>query len=292
MPDFPHVLSGVVKKRKATLQVQPQVRNHLCLTEALTEYEHVKLIWDHFYHMTEILLKDPLPVGALEDQAEFQWGYTEADKKKYLEHAEIFYQLFCARYTAKSLTPYMMKLIDHVPELMRTLSSPIARFQSEGGEHLNYQHNCFYFQHTTRNGGTGNPDPLVAILQSTWNRLYHSIEQLTLSDDEEKREIGHSFISFCTCHTAAAVIQRCFRAYIVRKKLDKVGWTSRPMSGQQRKNNLKVQTFIRDIFPRKGGRTRPFIGMNFVLVGAVPAQKKKKMTQIELKKKLSIMGVE
>lgn len=284
LPDFPHVLSGVVKKRKATLQVPPQVRNRLGLTEALTEYDHVKLIWDHFYHMTEILLKDPLPANALEDEIEFQWGYTEADKKEYLDHAEIFYQLFCARYTAKSLTPYMMKLIDHVPELMRILSFPIARFQSEGGEHLNYQHNLFYFQHTTRNGGNGNPDPLVAILQSTWNRLYHSIEQLTLSDDEEKRETGHSFISFCTCHTAAAIIQRCFRAYIVRKKLDKVGWTSRPMSGQQRKNNLKVRMNIRDIFPKKETLTRPFLGTNFVLVGAVPAQKKKKMTQNEVQK--------
>ena len=284
LPNFPHVLSGVVKKRKANLQVRSEVQKLLCLNDTLTEYEHVQLIWDHFYHMSMILLKDPLPVGASDDHTEFEWGYTEADMMQYKEHAEIFYQLFCARYTAKSLTPYMMKLIDHVPELMRTLPFPIARFQSEGGEHVNYQHNCFYYQHTTRHGGRGNPDPLVAIFQSMWNRLYYSIAQLTLSDNEEAREVGHSFIAFCSSHSAASVIQRWFRGYIVRRKLNKAGWTSKPLSGQQRKCNMKIKASLQNIFPRKETQLQSLSGTNFVLVGAVPAQKKKKMTQVEIKK--------
>ncbi len=40
----------------------------------------------------------------------------------------------------------------YVPEQMDSLPFPIARFQSEGGEHANYEHNTFYYQHTTRHG--------------------------------------------------------------------------------------------------------------------------------------------
>lgn len=133
LPGFPHVLSNVVKKRKTSLHIEADVRQRLGLSEYLTEYEHVTQIWYHFHHMVMILLKDPLPDASLQDQTDFRWGYSESDRKLYLEHAEKFYQLFCARYSAKSLIPYMVKLIDHVPELMRTLPFPIARFHHEIG---------------------------------------------------------------------------------------------------------------------------------------------------------------
>ena len=89
----------------------------------------VVLIWEHFYEMIMILPKDPLPYNVdLSDIQEFQWCYSAADRTKYTQHAEKFYHLYCAGYTYKQLTPYMMKLIDQVPELMLTLPFPVARF--------------------------------------------------------------------------------------------------------------------------------------------------------------------
>ena len=121
-----------------------------------------------------------------------------------------------------------MKLIDHVPELMETLPFPIARFQSEGGEHASYLHNCFYFQHTTRHGGRVKQDPILSLFQACWNRLFHDIEQYTLSIDPEEQEVGQLFLAYCTCHRAANVIQRHFR-YLIRNMLKKEGWVLKPM---------------------------------------------------------------
>ena len=239
--------------------------------------------------MTKILLKDPRPNNVnVSNEQEFEWGYSAEDRLEYMQHAEKFYHLFCSRYTYKELTPYMMKLIDQVPELMLTLPFPVARFQSEGGEHLNYLHNCFYFQHTTRHGGRGKPDPIVAVFQACWNRLYHEITQLSLSEHGADNVVGQSFTAYCTCHTAAAVIQRYFKGYIVRKKLKISGWTLKPMSGQQKKTNSVAKRDIERFFPKELNNKYPIAGNNFVLVGAI--QGKRKMTQADLKKMIVEKG--
>ena len=82
----------------------------------------VKDIWNSFQEMMTILLKDPVPDIHLDIPAlarfEHNWGYRESDKKNYTVHSERFYQLFSARYTCKSLPPYMIKLVDHFLDLM------------------------------------------------------------------------------------------------------------------------------------------------------------------------------
>ena len=281
-PAYPHILSGVIKQRKMKLPLSHNLKQRLGFLDSYTEYELAVQIWEHFYEMTLILLKDPLPYNS-RDGTDFQWGYSTADRMNYIMHAEKFYHLFCSRYTYKQLTPYMIKLIDHVPELMLKLEFPLARFQSEGGEHLNYQPNCFYFQHTLRHGGQGKPDSIVALLQASWNRLYNEISLLTLFGQEEDREIGQSFLAYCTCHTSAAVIQRCYKGYIVRKVLKTAGWTHKPMSGQQRKVNRNIKRDLYRFFPnlKPLNSKHPVAGHRFVLVGVIPG---KKMTQVNLTK--------
>ena len=47
------------------------------------------------------------------------WGYIKQEIKDYLLAAEKFYQLFSALHDSPSLTPYMIKLIDHIPQFMK-----------------------------------------------------------------------------------------------------------------------------------------------------------------------------
>ena len=47
---------------------------------------------------------------------------------KYQFHAETFYQLYCVRHSSTAMVPYMIKLVDHVPEMMNSLPFPVGRF--------------------------------------------------------------------------------------------------------------------------------------------------------------------
>lgn len=146
------------------------------------------------------LLKDRLPEKhPLEmspgERETYSWGYSDEDKLKYVFDAEKFYQLLCVRYSAKSLTPYMMKLV-----LMKSLRFPISRFQSEG-KRANNERSAFYHNHTTRHGGKSHRKPLNALLQASWNRLSFEIIELTTSTNPYERDIGNSFIAYCSSHT-------------------------------------------------------------------------------------------
>ena len=206
---YVHALHNVVGNRKVDLQIPIAVKEKLNITGPFNEYQLVLGIWNQFHLLTEILLKDPLPGKhpddmSLEEREAYTWGYSEDDKLNYVSH------LFCMRYSAKSVTAYMIKLVDHVPQLMNILPFPVSRFQSEGGEHANYERSSFYHCHTTRHGGRRrNPDPIYALLQASWNRISFEVIQLATSSNAEEREIGNSFMAYCTCHTAAAIIQRC-----------------------------------------------------------------------------------
>ena len=296
LPGFEHVLHNVVSTRTVRLSVASAVRNNLELQEVWTEFELVKAIWSHFHQMVLILQKDPLPSShpdnmTAEDRDEHVWGYSDEDKKVYLDHAEKLYQLYCDRYTAKSLTPYMMKLIDHVPELMEALPFPIARFQSEGGEHANYEHSTFYNNHTTRHGGKGNSDPILSQFQAIWNRISYEIEQQSDSKTVESKEAGNAFLHYCSSHCAATVLRKYVRGYIVRRRLQKAGWCSVPLSGRQKMLNLKVIRNIRSIFPSLPvNKESLFDGSIFVLFGAVPKQGKKKNTQEDIRKLIKNHG--
>ena len=109
--------------------------------------------------MIAILKSDPIPQllegkpeGSLRAE-DYRWGYSTEDIKQYKQHAEAFYQLFVLRYTTKQITPYMIKLVDYGGAMMQSLPFSLGCYQSEGGEHANYDHNCYYYNHTTCHGG-------------------------------------------------------------------------------------------------------------------------------------------
>ncbi len=92
--------------------------------------------------MATILREDPDPElwegckPESKDPFDYIWGYEPETIEKYMWHAERFYQLFRLKYTADKLTPYMIKFIDQVPVLIKTLPFPLSRLEAEAGEHI------------------------------------------------------------------------------------------------------------------------------------------------------------
>ena len=147
--NFPHPLKGVLPAYSVSASVPNGVRKKLDIPPKYTEFQFAKLLWESFWKMITILGKDEMPLPSesqltAEDIESHSWGYTEQDLEEYRLAAEKFYQLFCARHGALNLTPYMIKLIDYAPQLMKDLPFPVARFQSEGPEHINYYDSKFY----------------------------------------------------------------------------------------------------------------------------------------------------
>lgn len=102
-------------------------------------------------------LNDPSRAGSLIPN-DYTFGYTSKDISDYLFHAN-------------NLTPYMIKFVDIAPLLVDSLPFSLWRLQNEGGEHVNYLHNQFYFQHTTRHGGKNRVDPSLALFNSIYKRI-------------------------------------------------------------------------------------------------------------------------
>jgi hypothetical protein len=213
----------------------------------------VTAIWHHFHSLVTIIRKDPEPVlktdspkGSLQE-TDYKWGYSDEDRTRYRHHAECFYQLYSLMYSASDLTPYMMKFIDQGPLLMDSLPFSVGRFQSEGGEHANYVHNCYFYQHTTRNGGRDKLDPMLALFQNMWRNLRYTITHQNPECPAAKQS-GTEFLTYCSRHTAAVTVQRAFGGYFVRKYGHEV---DQPKHGGTKSAGL-------------------FCGKSFVLVGAIP----------------------
>ena len=167
--------------------------------------------------MYDILKTDPKPhlipgklQGSLHTE-DYTWGYSTKTKLLYKKHAECFYQLLCKRYTWKSITPYMIKFVDYARYFMDHGDFPMSRFQTEGGEHLNYDHSRHYFQHTTRHGGKTKTDPLLSLLSTMYRKLSY---QIMCSSE---RTIGEAYGLYVKKHVAACLIQAVYRGYITRK---------------------------------------------------------------------------
>ncbi|KAJ8050218.1 hypothetical protein HOLleu_03332 [Holothuria leucospilota] len=195
--EFPHVLSDVLPDINHKITIPFNVCMELKIKDQYSETELVSAIWAHFYNMVAMLKKDPPPKPKRENQGpsknvnDFSWGFTSEEVDGYKAHAEIFYQLFSFRYTARELTPYMIKLVDYGSHFMKNLPVPICRFQAEGGEHTNYEHSTYYYNHTTRHGGNFTLDPMLAIFRNMWRRTCYQIS--TNTDTAEGRAAAAAF---------------------------------------------------------------------------------------------------
>ena len=170
---YPHVLKNVLFAREATaINIPKSARQYLDLPDKMTDFQWVSFIWESMHQMLSILKSDPDPVlleGREEDSkcpSDCKWGYSQDAIKSYTFHAEQFYQLFCARYTWENLTLYMCKLVDYGVQFMKDLPVPLVRFQAETGEHSNYLHGNYFYQHTTRHAATKIAIPCFQFLKA------------------------------------------------------------------------------------------------------------------------------
>ncbi|XP_077977059.1 uncharacterized protein LOC144432666 [Glandiceps talaboti] len=224
-PEMDHVLHGVA----SDIPQQP-IRD--CLKEKLglddgitTEYEIESLILHHLNEMYKIAREDPTPKlksGAplfSRNVDDYSWGLTDREINEYVHHADIFHGLFIHHYGAHNLTPYMVKMIDVIPILLKTFPfKSVMRLSTEGGEHTNYAHSEHFFQRTPRGGGHHKTDTIYLLLTHRYRQLRHRISTYASSTDPVERRIAEKFEEYVTRNSAAAKIQRTFRSFLARRQ--------------------------------------------------------------------------
>ena len=121
-------------------------------SQKISDTECVKLIWWHFYQMYRILRRDVTKLKTdcaqgSKNVEDYEFGLQEDEIEAYIHHANIFHSLTAFRYGHHELTPYMMKFVDVVPKLLRSLPfKSLMWVATEGGERTHYMHICFYYQ--------------------------------------------------------------------------------------------------------------------------------------------------
>lgn len=177
----------------------------------------------------------------------------EDEIEAYIHHANIFHSLTAFRYGHHELTPYMMKFVDVVPKLLRSLPfKSLMRVATEGGERTHYMHICFYYQHSTRDGGLNKPDTILSLLSWSYRNLRERINDYT-------EEVKSDFDIYAARHVAAYKIQKWWKTVY-----------SRPIIQVRQSNNTA------DVRPRE---LLPLQKMDFVLVGRMPGATQKKFTE-------------
>ena len=281
---FPHPLHNIIGVRIVKIPLRDSVRKFLELPKEMPELQLVMSIWESFHYMFKTLKSEPEPsnfTGCLSDssQCQFSWGYSPEQKRLYKFHAERFYQLYCLRYTHRHLTPYMMKFIDYAPYFIENLPVPLNRFQTEGSEHMNYDHNCFYYNHTTRHGGKNKVEPLKALFLHMWRRLCHDIEFQC-----QDQEVVEAFQLYVKQQVAAVTIGKYVRGWLVRCQMQRRGLKTAPKDKVERIHNYAIiGQFISEgsiVTPQSPAPL--FSGMTFILCGSVPKFKNKRCTQSDV----------
>lgn len=76
-----------------------------------------------------------------------------------------------------AISPYMMKLVDVVPHLLKKLPfHSLMRLCTEAGEHKHYENTSVFYHHTPRGGGRNKPSVLMLIFQRQWQILCYRIK--------------------------------------------------------------------------------------------------------------------
>ena len=234
---MPFVMTKMLGNNMINIRVPLNVQKFLKLPVQIPELEFGRLMWESIYVMLDTLMSEPalprecLRNGALEGSPQpedYRWCYSEQQKEVYRFHTERFYQLFKLRFSHVRLTPYMMKLVDYGLFFMESLPVPIYRFQAKGSEHLNYEHNKFYYSHTTRHGGNTRCDPLKALLLHIWWRICYDVRF-----KDGSKEVASAFTQYVTRHCAATLIQKYTRGWLVRRKLPARGFLQEPQTPQR-----------------------------------------------------------
>ena len=173
----------------------------------------------------------------------------------------------------------MAKFVDYGQWFLRNISIPLSRFSTEGGEHSNYDHNVFYYRHTTRHGGKKRYDAGLAILHSTWKRLTYEICDIDSA-------VASQFQHYVAEHVAARKIQAWVRRFLVQKRLKCAGFTFSPLIPLSLGNQVNRDAVVKvhNEMLEQGanvisGEQNLLHRMTFVLSGSAPAFQSKKMSQ-------------
>ena len=178
-----------------------------------------------------------------------------------------------------------MKFIDYASYFMRNLPVTLNRFQTEGSEHMNYDHNCYYYSHTTRHGGTNNTEPLKAIFLNTWRQVCYQIE---FESDNKFASWEILTLLWFECRISENY-QLCERLAVAKKKHKKnwwhmvVIWLLPPY--QKKIQNVKIATrLLSSSVPADAvaDEAAVFAGTNFIPCGTGPRSKGKKLTRSQV----------
>jgi hypothetical protein len=140
-----------------------------------------------YFYMCEINRMEPTPVlvdGGTKgstDTRDYVFGLADDKIESYIKSADIFHGLVCYCYGSDASTPYMIKCVDIVPLLLKSLSfRSMMRMATEGCERMHYMHQQRFFQHSSRGGGWKYQDPLLSV----FNHLYRQIWEHVRATDE------------------------------------------------------------------------------------------------------------
>lgn len=214
---FPNLLDGVASDRM-TFKIDKHLQKAMDVgITDMTEFEIETHIWKYLSDGIFLLRNsDPKP----KTPTSSKWGLSEEEVNQLQKSFDIFHKLFVIRYGQSELSPYMMKLVDVSPLLLKKLPIPsLMRFSTEGGEHSHYTQSCYFYQHTQRGGSSKSHDPITSILFWSYRRLRQRILGYGESTSEAKQEIASRFKMWVSREMAACVIQKCVRDFLVRRKI-------------------------------------------------------------------------
>lgn len=161
----------------------------------------------------------------------------------------------------------MLKFIDIAPLFIEQLPFPLGRFQAEGGEHVNYEHNMFFYSHTTRRG-CNSPHPFLSIFCNMYKRISY---QIALGDGTTESKLAATqFEQYKKTHLAAYKIQKWWGAL---KKHSSISADAKiqQVKGVEKDNVLQ--------------------GKVFILHGSVPKVEGKSYTQSQVETLIRELGV-
>ena len=256
-----HLLDGVTSDT-VMVSIPENVRKIMGWSEVKVSESVVEQnIWDYFYEAIDILVQsDPYPTlidskgEYTSDPSDYRWGLSNDQIKKYSDAMDKFYSLFSLRFGYKSLTPYMVMLIYNCPQLLQKIPfGAIKRFSTEGGEHLHYMHQRFYYQHTQREGSYKTTHPAKQILLQSYKEMRFRLVEYCKSSVDELRIPAEQMIHDIERTWASSIIEKYILGKIVRRRL-----------------NVKKHTGFEIDQPSQKPTTN-FV-KTFVLVGRLPAK--------------------
>ena len=100
---------------------------------------------------------------------------------------------------------------------------------------MNYDHNCSYYNHTTRHGGKNKVEYLKALFLHMWHRLCHDI-----GFQCQNQEVVEAFQIYVRQQVAAITIGKHVRGWLVKCQMQRRGLKTTPKDTEERMHNYAI----------------------------------------------------